>query len=195
VGASSRDRITVDLRGLKAALFERARRLGVSPSDFVRTTLADVLGAPECPVVIPPAVRSLTIAEGRVRLSLRMSRADAAAACAAAQAAGLALGAYVSGLITGVPALRSGHTKADHLAALIASNAEMSTFGRNLGHLVSLLRQGSIRAAQEYGGMLDGIAGKVNGHLALASAVVAELRPRPEATHSNAQTQARRSRG
>ena len=41
---SSRDRISVDLHGLKAALFERAQALGVSPSDLVRTTLADALG-------------------------------------------------------------------------------------------------------------------------------------------------------
>ncbi len=35
---SSRDRITVDLHGLKAALFERALALGVSPSGLVRAT-------------------------------------------------------------------------------------------------------------------------------------------------------------
>ena len=46
---SSRDRISVDLRGLKAALIERARAQGASPSDFVRTALADVLSEP------PPA--------------------------------------------------------------------------------------------------------------------------------------------
>ena len=41
---SSRDRISVDLHGLKAALFERAQSLGVSPSGLVRTTLAEALG-------------------------------------------------------------------------------------------------------------------------------------------------------
>ena len=41
---SSRDRISVDLHGLKAALFERAQALGVSPSGLVRTTLAEALG-------------------------------------------------------------------------------------------------------------------------------------------------------
>jgi len=41
---SSRDRITVDLHGLKAALFERAIALGVSPSALVRKALASTLG-------------------------------------------------------------------------------------------------------------------------------------------------------
>ena len=42
--ASSRDRISVDLHGLKAALFDQARVRGVSPSDFVRNALIDALG-------------------------------------------------------------------------------------------------------------------------------------------------------
>ena len=41
---SSRDRISVDLHGLKAALFERAQARGVSPSGLVRTTLAEASG-------------------------------------------------------------------------------------------------------------------------------------------------------
>ena len=40
---SSRDRISVDLHGLKAVLFERAQALGVSPSGLVRTILASAL--------------------------------------------------------------------------------------------------------------------------------------------------------
>ena len=40
---SARDRISVDLHGLKAALFKRAQALGVSPSGLVRTTLVEAL--------------------------------------------------------------------------------------------------------------------------------------------------------
>jgi hypothetical protein len=42
--------ITVDLRGMKAALLTEAHAHGVSPSDFVRSTLAKAMG---------PAVRSV----------------------------------------------------------------------------------------------------------------------------------------
>jgi hypothetical protein len=45
VSASSRDRITVDMRGLKGALEARARQVGMAPSEFVRTTLADAVGS------------------------------------------------------------------------------------------------------------------------------------------------------
>ena len=74
--------------------------------------------------------------------------------------------------------LTSGTTRCEHLAALIASSAEISTLSRNLHHLTSLLRQGSVRAAQEYREMLDTVADDVREHLTLASAVLAELRPR-----------------
>ena len=177
---SSREVICVDLRGMKAAVVEHARARGVTPSEFVRATLADAIGPSECSTATRPADRSLPLTKERVRLSLRMSRSDAVATVAAARAAGLAFGAYVSGLVAGVPALTSGHTRDEHLAALIASNAEMATLGRNLGQLVGLLREGSTRAAQECREMLDGIGREVHGHLASVSAVLADLRPRRE---------------
>jgi hypothetical protein len=51
---SSRDRISVDLHGLKVALLDRAQALGVSPSGLVRTTLAEALGpASEINICVP----------------------------------------------------------------------------------------------------------------------------------------------
>ena len=47
-------------------------------------------------------------------------------------------------------------------------------------HLTSLLRQGNVRAAQEYRVRLDMLAGDVRNHLSLASRVLADLRPRSQ---------------
>ena len=69
---SQRDRITVDLHGLKAALFERARALGVSPSGLVRH-----LGRARRsdPSRFDRDASGLVLAgRGPRRLSLRMSR-------------------------------------------------------------------------------------------------------------------------
>ena len=175
---SSRDRISVDLRGLKAALFERARARGVSPSDLVRAALATALDHAEPSITDRLANASVVSTEDRVRLSLRMTRRQALSTMTAARAAGLSPGAYVASLVAGVPVLTSGATRSDHLAALIASSAELSTLSRNLHRLTSLLRQGSVRAAQEYREMLDTVADDVREHLTLASAVLADLRPR-----------------
>ncbi|MGH8265049.1 MAG: hypothetical protein ACRET4_16340, partial [Steroidobacteraceae bacterium] len=66
-------------------------------------------------------------------------------------------------MIAGVSVLSSGGLQ-DRLAALIASSAELSTLGRNIRHLSSLLRQGDVRPALEYRAMLDTLAGDVRGH-------------------------------
>jgi hypothetical protein len=175
---SSRDRISVDLRGLKAALIERARAQGASPSDFVRTALADVLSEPPPSPSMHAALKSdFSSSDGRVRLSLRLSGRDKRAIVFAADRAGLSIGNYVAGLAVGIPAPSNGTEPADSLAALVASNACMATLSRDLRHLTSLLRQGSIRAAQEYREMLDGAAADVARHLAFGSAVLADLRP------------------
>jgi hypothetical protein len=174
---SSRDRISVDLHGLKAALFERAQALGVSPSGLVRTTLAEALGLP-LQVTEYPAKRQASREGDRVRVSLRMTREHAAATYQAARRAGLSPGDYVAELVAGVPALMSGATRTDHLAALMASTAELSTLSRHLHHLTSLLRQGDWRSAEEYRPVLATLSTDVRAHMALASRVLADLRPR-----------------
>ena len=177
---SSRDRISVDLRGLRASLFEQARARGVSPSGLVRDALIDALGQTEPPSLDPVAADAPLPMEGRVRLSLRMSREEAGATLVAARQAGLAPGAFVAGLVAGVPALLGGASRDAHIAALIASSAEISTLSRDIHHLTLLLRQGNVRAAQEYRERLDTLAGDVRNHLSLASRVLADLRPRSQ---------------
>jgi len=175
---SHRDRITVDLHGLKAALFGRAQALGVSPSGLVRSTLAAALDDSGRLAIERPRERSASPSGNRVRVSLRMSREHAAETLEAARRAGLSPGDYVAGLVAGVPALMGGPKRTEYIAALIASSAELSTLIRNIHHLTSLLRQGESRAAREYREMLDTLAGDVRGHLMLAGRVLADLRPR-----------------
>lgn len=178
MASSTRDRISVDLRGLRATLFAQARERGLTPSDLVRGLLNEALGAAAQQPTSEPAPLPSILSSGRVRLSIRLSREQAQLLASAAKAAGLPTGDYITGLAAGVPALFQGGHRADHLAALLASNAELSTLSRNIHHLTALLRQGEVRAAQEYRAMLDTMADDARAHLKLASAVLAELRPR-----------------
>ena len=175
---SQRDRITVDLHGLKAALFARAQALGVSPSGLVRSTVAAALNGSSQLTIEQPREISAASSGSRVRVSLRMSREHAVETLEAARRAGLSPGDFVAGLIAGVPALTGGPKQTEYIAALIASSAELSTLTRNIHHLTSLLRQGESRAAREYREILDTLAGDVRGHLMLAGRVLADLRPR-----------------
>jgi hypothetical protein len=185
---STRDRISVDLRGLKTSLLDRAQALGVSPSGLVRTTLAEALGQPskiniERHAPPPPRGRG-----DRVRLCLRMSRKHARAALEASGRAGLNPGDYIGGLVTQVPVLSAGGSRAEHLATLVASSAELSTLSRNIHRLTALLRQANVEPARPYREMLDTVADDVRRHLELAARVLADLQPRGSGTGRSVQS-------
>jgi hypothetical protein len=174
---SSRDRITVDLHGLKATLFERASALGVSPSGLVRSLLAEALGKAATPDA-EPSDRALAAAGAqRVRLCLRMDRQRAQATLEASRRAGLSLGDYVGGLVANVPVLSTGGGRTEYIAGLVASCAELSTLSRNIHRLTALLRQANVEPARPYREMLDTLAGDVRRHLELAARVLADLHP------------------
>ena len=174
---SSRDRISVDLRGLKAALVAHSAGQGVSPSAFVRGVLETALHATDLQSVAAPQGDRELRTKDRVRLTLRMQPSDREAVLRAAQDTGLPAGDFVAALVCKAPVLFSSARPAAHLAALIASCAELATLSRNLHFHATLLRQGSSRAAQAYREMLDNVDADVRTHLALATSVVAELQP------------------
>ncbi len=174
---SSRDRISVDLQGMKAALHARAEAVGMLPSAWVRMTLEDALGRPADSTCDDTSQATHRRDARRARLSLRMTRAQATAVTHAAHLAGMNAGAYVANLVAGVPVVACGYHLADHTSALTASCAELSSFCRSLNHLTSLLRNGSFRVAQDYQVMLDKLDDAVESHLRLASRVLSDLRP------------------
>ncbi len=175
---SSRDRLSVDLHGLKAALVERARMAGTSPSGWVRAALGEALSGSAEPAREAIAPRLKARDASRVRLTLRMSRADASAALAAARTAGQPPGDFIADLLAGRPVPMPASDRAETIGALIAACAELSTFSRNLSHLVSLLRQGAFRPAEEYRPMLTTLSLDVREHLDHLTRALVELQPR-----------------
>lgn len=175
----TRDFVTVDMRGLKVALVARARSERAAVSVVVRRAIERELGpgdaAGEAGVAITsPAETSSTT----VKLSLRMTRAEAELLAAGARRAGLSRGAFLGGLLANVPSLSGdAGVRLECLAALTASNAELSTLTRNLHHLTALLRQGDVHAARGYRRIFDTLDGDVRAHLSLAASVLAHLQP------------------
>lgn len=184
---SSRDRISVDLHGLRAALIERAQARRASVSALVREAVERELGLVDgSKASVGAAGTSSSASVGStVRLSIRLTSDDAERFDGAARRAGLSRGAFLSGLLADVPALSGGAgSRLDCLAALTASSAELSTLSRNINHLTALLRKGEVRPAQEYRRMLDTLGDDVRQHLRLAASVLAELRPARPSTKS-----------
>lgn len=175
----TRDFVTVDMRGLKAALLARAQAERVSVSVVVRRAVARELGVFDASTAQAQAeTPTAAPARASVKLSIRLTSAEAEQLEAGARRAGLSRGAFLAGLLANVPSLcGDASSRLDYLAALTASSAELSTLSRNIHHLTALLRQGQVRAAQEYRRMLDTLGDDVRAHLSLAASVLAELRP------------------
>jgi hypothetical protein len=162
----SHDFVTVDMRGLKAALVARAQAQRVSVSMLMRGAVARQLGLDKAATDHHAVSAGATSSAASAKLSIRMTPEEAEQL-----AAGLSRGAYLSGLIANVPVLAGGASRTDHIARLVASSAELSTLSRNIHHLTSLLREGNVRPALVYRDMLDTLAGDVRRHLTLAGDV------------------------
>jgi len=176
--SSPHDFVTVDMRGLKTALVARAQAERVSVSVVVRRAVQRDLGLAYESAEHETSASSTTAAASTVKLSIRLTSAEAEQLAAGARRAGVSRGAFLAGLLAGVPSLSGGAgSRPEGIAALTASSAELSTLTRNIHHLTSLLRQGEVRAAQEYRRMLDTLGDDVREHLRLAGSVLANLRP------------------
>lgn len=199
MNTSTHEFVTADLRGLKAALVARAQAERVSLSVVVRRAVKRELGLVDAPREAREALDSREAAcaghaarftGSTVKLSIRLTSAEAEQLAAGARRADLSRGAYLAGLLAGVPSLLDGTaSRPDGLAALNASCAALSTLSRDLHHLTSLLRHGEVKAAMAYRDTLDTLGVDVREHLAMAASLLAELRParvvphqRPRAT-------------
>ena len=172
------DFVTVDMRGLKAALVARARERRVSVSVVVRDAVARALPSNQDAALLEASRATVDMngSTGTVKVSIRLTTNEVHRLDAGAKAAGLARSAFLSGLIEGVNVISTGGRR-DHLAALILSSSELSTLSRNVRHLADLLRRSESRAAQEYRAMLDTLAGDVDRHLNLAGDVLTQMQP------------------
>jgi hypothetical protein len=179
MNTTSHDFVTVDMRGLKAALVARAQAERVSVSVLVRGAVARDLGlAVECEPQRADMTGGGTSRAVSVKLSIRMTAAEAQQVAAGARAAGMSRGAYLAGLTANVPVLAAGGSRAEHIAALMASSAELATLSRNIHRLTALLRQANVEPARPYREMLDTLAGDLRRHLELAACALADLQPR-----------------
>ncbi len=171
---SSRDRISVDLQGLKPALMARAQTDGVSPSELIRKAIAIALGHPPLPT---RSEHARAVHHGpRVRIDLRLEAEQAIALQTAARAAGLSASDCVTALLAGASRMTVGERPSDKAAALTASCSVLTSLNRDLRHLTLLLSRGSVEAARQYRDRLDEVDRQVRAHLHLAAAVLADLK-------------------
>lgn len=151
---STRDRITVDLQGLKAALAARAEAEGLAPSQLVRQLVAASL---------TDAVAERPDAAGRKpqpatrRLSLRLRPEEVRAVLARADRAGQRPGRWLARVALGGTVGATAEQLDAHRAALLQLQAELAALNRSLRRCRPMLGAGGSDDAKAFSQSLSEI--------------------------------------
>ena len=171
----SRDRISLDLRGLGSALRTRAQVRGTTVAHAAREILAAELCRLDPSRETPDAGGGDTSRE-TVKVTIRLFAADARELRRRARAAGDSYGEYVRTLIRGAPSSEFPDRK-QLLERLRSSTDQLAAAFADVNRLKRLLSGSESASTQAFVGSLETLAQEVRGHLALASSVILEFKP------------------
>jgi hypothetical protein len=171
--AGSRDRVTIDLRGIGDALRSAAAGRDLTVAALARQALVDAIGSLQANA--PLAARDSSQG-GVVKLTLRLREPDAEALVLNAARLGLSYGAYVARLANGTPLpLPAADREADR-AALLLHCDRLAQWAVDLHSLTRLLRAGCLESALKDLASSNAMAADVHRYLDLASSLLAQSR-------------------
>lgn len=178
---TSRDRVTIDLRGIGDAVRAAAACRGMSIAQLVRRAVVMSLDL-HAPATVAPMKSG---SDGQTpdqrptretaKLTLRLSQAHADALMLNAGALGLSYGDYVARLVAGSRLPQPVAERQADRAALLASNDRMAALSTDLVALVTLLRQAKVEQARPYRDRLETADAEIRRHLDRASALIDRL--------------------
>ncbi len=174
--AAMRDRVTVDLRGIRPRLQAQAAKRQMTATALVRHAVAGMLG--DAPFdASESGSTDGTSGTQVVKITLRMPVPHAVVLASRARVADVSQGTYVARLIDGAPAQPPApdHTRA--VAALMASTDRLAVLSADLNAFMRLLGRTPRSELEPYRASIRSLAGDVRVHLASAAALVAALRP------------------
>ena len=178
---ASRDRVTIDLRGVGDAVRAAAACRGMGVAQLVRRAVVMSLDL-HAPATVAPVKQG---SDGQTldqvptretaKLTLRVSHAHADALMLNAGALGLSYGDYVARLVAGSRLPKPVAERRADRAALLASNDRMAALSTDLVALVTLLRQAKVEQARPYRDRLETADAEIRRHLDRASALIDRL--------------------
>ena len=173
--AAMRDRVTVDLRGIRPQLQAQAAKRQMTAAAFVRHAVTAMLDDAPCDAGESGPIDSASSTQV-VKVTLRLPAAHAVVLASRARAADVSQGTYVARLIDGIPAQPPApdHTRA--VAALMASTDRLAALSADLNAFMRLLGRTPRSELEPYRASIRSLAGDVRVHLASAAALVAALR-------------------
>lgn len=173
--AAMRDRVTVDLRGIRPQLQAHAAKRQMTAAALVRHAVTAMLDDAPSDAGNSGPIDSVS-GTPVVKVTLRLPAAHAVLLASRARVADVSQGTYVARLIDGTPAQPRApdHTRA--VAALMASTDRLAALSADLNAFMRLLGRTSTSKLEPYRASIRSLADDVRVHLASAAALVAALR-------------------
>lgn len=169
-----RDRVTIDLRGIRPRLEAQAASRRMTAASLMRQAVLAMLdeesGSPD--IGQPGGSKG----EPAVKVTVRLPASHAAVLASRARAADVSQGSYVARLIDGAPAQPPAPNHTQAVAALRASTDRLAALSADLNAFLRLLGRTPQSALEPYRSSLQSLAGDVRVHLAAAATLVAALR-------------------
>lgn len=170
MASASRDRVTIDLRGIGPSVRAAAgaRRLRVAA--YARLALAEASN-PAAEPLLPAS--PIERAGAVMKVTLRLDPLDAELLLLGAAQVGLSYGAFVARLLRGAQLPTPLADRVKDRDALIASSDHLATLSADLASLIRMLKRFDGEGAVRYGAAAQALMADVRRHLELASRVVA----------------------
>ena len=172
MASPSRDRVTIDLRGIGDAVRAAAACRGTGVAQLVRRAVVMSLDLRATAAV---GSDGQTPGQSAAKLTLQLPQAHADALMLNASALGLSYGEYVARLVDGSRLPQPVAERQADRAALLASNDRIATLSTDLVALVTLLRQAKVEQARPYRDRLETADAEIRRHLDRASALIDRL--------------------
>jgi hypothetical protein len=172
VATASRERATIDLRGLGPALKAHARARNLAVSDVARLAVAAVLKTSASESEVQASGESDATKHGTVKLTIRLRRGVAARLTTRARACGLSRGAYLTTLIDEAPAPPLAVA-----TALGTSTEHLAVVSADMNELIRTIRRDTTLSGRLIEDWLRPLLDDVRRHVGLASRLMSELRP------------------
>ena len=167
----SRDRVTVDLRGIGCAVKVEAAARNLSLAAFARSSMVEAL---KQTVDEPKRLGASGVDDGRtVKLTLRLPVPQADWLVEHARAAGLSYGSFLASVIDGAPCPGS---LAEAVRSLTESTDQMAALSRDLNAGMRLLETAKIEETRKHRLQVVVLFDEVRQHLRLTSALAGDVR-------------------
>ena len=176
-----RECLTIDLRGLGAAVQSRAAAEHTTVAALARRAITAMLDTPASQAELFSAVAAAAPRvppDGvPVKVTVRMSATHAVTLATRAHSADVSQGAYVAGLLDNAPPPPQPPDHRVAIGALLNSNDQLAALSADLNAFMRLLGRGNPAALEPYRTSVMSLNKDVQGHLAAASRLMSELKP------------------